>query len=262
MRVEIIPSDDIVAKVVALLPRDVTLTVTCLPQHGLEPTLRVSTQLAALGYDVIPHFSARLVASEAELATHLDRLADHDIRSLFVIGGDGAPNGGPFADGGQLLTAVRETWGKLANLGIAAYPEGHPAFNWEQGIELLLHKQSTADYAVTQLCFQAPVVADFLSEARAAGVVLPIWLGLPAAVNWRKLLAIGAKIGVGASLAFARKNSALQLLSAAHFAPQVFSAQVSVALTNRVDPELAAATPAGIHLYSFNDLRSLVASPA
>nr|WP_243848859.1 methylenetetrahydrofolate reductase [Lysinibacter cavernae] len=236
------------------------MTVTCLPQHGLEPTLRVSTQLADLGYDVIPHLSARLIVSEAELVAHLDRLADHGIRSLFVIGGDGPQHGGPFADGGELLCAVRENWGKLANLGIAAYPEGHPLFNREQGIDLLLHKQSTADYAVTQLCFQAPVVAEFLRDTAAAGVTLPVWIGLPAAVNWRRLVAIGTKIGVGASLAFARKNSALQLLSAAHFDPQVFSAEVTGALTNWANAESEIALPAGIHLYSFNDFRSLSTS--
>ena len=39
-RIEIIPSAGIVEQVQALVPLTTTLTVTCLPHHGIERTMR------------------------------------------------------------------------------------------------------------------------------------------------------------------------------------------------------------------------------
>ena len=49
-RIEIIPSEGIVEKVTAAVPLSTTLTITCLPHHGIERTMRTAVQLSVLGY--------------------------------------------------------------------------------------------------------------------------------------------------------------------------------------------------------------------
>jgi methylenetetrahydrofolate reductase (NADPH) len=48
LRLEIIPTDGIIPKVQAHVPAGSTLTVTCLPHHGLKPPCGPPFNLASL----------------------------------------------------------------------------------------------------------------------------------------------------------------------------------------------------------------------
>src|SRR5919112_4401950 len=88
VRIEIIPAQGIVEQVLALVPRTTTLSVTCLPHHGIERTMRTSVELSGAGYTVVPHLAARSISSRAEL-TEIVRACDAaGIGEVFVIGGD------------------------------------------------------------------------------------------------------------------------------------------------------------------------------
>jgi methylenetetrahydrofolate reductase (NADPH) len=65
-------------------------------------------------------------------------------------------------------------------IGVAAYPEKHPeAPNLAWDIDILLRKQAAgADYAVTQLFYDNEAYLRFATQARAAGVTIPIVPGL------------------------------------------------------------------------------------
>ena len=74
VRYEVIPTKTIEEKVVASVPRDVTVTVTASPSRGIEATVDLAIRLAGHGFTVVPHVSARLVRDKqhlAELAAHL-----------------------------------------------------------------------------------------------------------------------------------------------------------------------------------------------
>ena len=88
IRIEIIPSEGIVEQVTDLVPVTTTLTVTCLPIHGIERTMRTAVQLGVLGYTVIPHLAARSLRDRAELTRILRDCDAAGIGEVFVIGGD------------------------------------------------------------------------------------------------------------------------------------------------------------------------------
>ena len=67
-RYEVMPAAATEQAVLAWVPREVTVTVTASPVKGLEPTLALTERLAAHGYQVVPHLSARLVRDRAHLA--------------------------------------------------------------------------------------------------------------------------------------------------------------------------------------------------
>ena len=250
MRIEIIPTPDITAQVLSVLPRSATLTVTCLPRDGVRKTVDVAIELASLGYDVVPHLAARQISGEKQLRELLNRLDDAGTTSLFVIGGDGASTSGSFRSGGDLLRAIRDITGLRFTLGVAGYPEGHPAMSIDETVGVLEQKQALADHVVTQLCFDTASLISYLRLLDTVGITLPVWLGVPGTIRLRRLLAIAAKIGVGPSLSFARKGQNLRLMSAANFDSGSFRERLTSSARDAGVPF------AGFHLYSFNDFGS------
>lgn len=244
-RVEIVPVPGIVEQVQRHLHPGSSVSVTALPSSSIRETVDVALQLAEAGYEAVPHLAAARIPGTRDLDSILSRLADSSVAELFLIGGDGAVEG-VFPDGGALLSEVRDRAGERFRLGVAAYPEGHPAFDVRHGIEVLRAKAAEADFAVTQLCFDGVAIGGFIRAAVAEGVRLPFWLGVPGRVGLTRLLRIAARIGVGPSLDFARKGSNLRLLG------RYDSASLREEALVHSGP--AASAIAGFHVYSFNAL--------
>jgi methylenetetrahydrofolate reductase (NADPH) len=85
-------------------------------------------------------------------------------------------------------------------------------------------------------------------------VTLPVHLGLPGAVDVRRLLRIAARIGVGGSLRYLGKNrQLLRLLFRRSFTPERLLRSLGPALA---DPETDVRA---IHLFTFNQVEATVA---
>ena len=85
-----------------------TVTVTASPARGLDATLDLTERLAARGYRVVPHLSARLVADDAHLAAIVARLLACGVDDVFVPAGDADPPAGQFDSALSLLTRLTE----------------------------------------------------------------------------------------------------------------------------------------------------------
>jgi methylenetetrahydrofolate reductase (NADPH) len=245
-RLEIIPTDGIVSKVQAHVPPGSTLTVTCLPHHGIKATMEASVQLGLLGYNVIPHLAARSLESRAQLAGILRDCEAAGITEVFTIGGDAPHAAGPYNNSGRLMEDIADMTGGNFAVGVAGYPEGHPSHNELHMLDALLEKQHLASNVVTQMCFSAQRISWYAELLRREGVDLPIWAGVAGAVPRAKLIALATKIGVGPSLKFLNRKGPLarRLLNAGSYSSQSLISELSAAR-----PALA-----GIHLYSFNSL--------
>ncbi|WP_053057994.1 methylenetetrahydrofolate reductase [Rubrobacter aplysinae] len=191
------------------LPRGAQITVTCSPTLGQENTLELSERLAQSGFRVVPHLSARLVQSREHLQNILHRLDAAGMQEIFVVGGDAREPVGPFYSAATLLHEMSGLDHGVERIGVTAYPESHPLIGDEELVEALREKQQFAHYAVTQICFDSSVVASWLSGLRERGVELPVYVGLPGAVERKKLLSISMKIGVGDSARFLKKQAGL-----------------------------------------------------
>jgi methylenetetrahydrofolate reductase (NADPH) len=183
----------------------------------------------------------------------LDRCRLAGISSAFVIGGD-AKDRGALHDGLALLRAIEELGNPFTSVGVAGYPEGHPAIPEEHLIDALLAKQEHATHVTTQMTFDGDAIASWIDRIRGAGVTLPVHVGLPGAVKMRRLLRIAARIGVGGSLRYLRKNRQLiQLLFRKTFTSDRLLRSLGPTLT---DPE---ANIAALHVFTFNHVQETVA---
>jgi methylenetetrahydrofolate reductase (NADPH) len=253
LRIEIIPSEGIVEQVMAKLPPATTLTVTCLPHHGIERTMRAAVQLSVLGYQVIPHLAARSLQSRAELTGILRECSAAGIGEVFVIGGDRKKPAGIYESALPVLEDIAQYSGGMMRAGVAGYPEGHPLVGPVDLLDALLAKQHLASNIVTQMCFSAPKILDYAALLRREGVELPVWAGVAGSVPRTKLISLGTQIGVGSSLKFLSSKGTLarKLLSGDRYSPDSLVSEL----------ESQPANVAGIHLYSFNSLDSLPGGP-
>lgn len=249
-RYEVLPLDGIEEQVLEHVPRDVTLTVTASPTKGLEPTLALAARLRGHGYAVVPHLSARLVESRDHLAEVISRVGEMGVRDVFVVAGDAHEPHGPFAGAAALLAAMAELGHPFEEVGITGYPESHPLIDDETTIAAMFEKQPYATYVTSQVCFDPKVTARWIEAVWARGTRLPVLVGIPGVVTRTKLLRVSARIGIGDSLRFLRKNSSFagRFLRPGGFSPDPLVDGLGALLT---DPEHKVA---GFHIFTFNDL--------
>ncbi|HET9671296.1 MAG TPA: methylenetetrahydrofolate reductase [Actinomycetota bacterium] len=248
---ELIPLRDVLQRVAAL-PDGAATTVTASPTHGIEATVELCEQLVARGHEATPHLAAHMFRDRTHLADVLDRCRDLGLRSAFVIGGD-AKDRGEFHDGLFLLRAMEELGHPFTTLGVAGYPEGHPAIPEERLIAALVDKQEHATYVTTQMTFDGGAIRSWIGRIRAAGVRLPIHVGAPGAVRLRRLLRVAARIGVGGSLRYLRKNrQILQLIVPRTYTADRMLRSLGASL---IDP---AADIRALHLFTFNQVEETV----
>jgi methylenetetrahydrofolate reductase (NADPH) len=234
------------------LPTDAKVAVTCSPGKGIESTLQFSERLLQCGFRVVPHIAARLVAGRAHLEEIVGWLDEHGLREIHVIGGDAKEPAGPYASAFQLLGAMAQLKHGIEEIGIGGYPEGHPMISDQELDRALLDKQPFASYIVTQLCFDAGAILGWISYIRHRGVRLPVYVGLPGAVDRKKLLRVSLKVGVGDSVRFLKKQTGLvgMLLKPGGYSPDE--------LVERLAPYAGDEhyDIVGLHLYTFNQVES------
>ncbi len=239
---------------VAALPAGARVSVTASPSRGLEPTVAMAEALAAAGFAVAPHLSARLVRDENHLGEVLERAAAAGITRAVVIGGD-ANVPGDFPDAVMLLEAMAAIGHPFTSIGVAGYPEGH-AFIPDDALAAALEaKQLHATHVITQLGFDPGAIAAWIVRARAAGITLPVHVGTAGVAPLLKLARIATRIGIGDSIRFVTRQHGLlgALARPGGYAPDEFLTGLAPVL---LDPS---ARIEALHVYTFNQVASFEA---
>jgi methylenetetrahydrofolate reductase (NADPH) len=234
------------------VPPQAPVTVTASPRHGIDVSVRAAEWLAVHGHDVCPHLAARSIRDRAHLADVLARLRGAGIRKVFVVGGDGEAVG-PFRDGLALLQALEPFGGWLEEIGVPAYPEGHPAIPDGVLLDDLRAKQRYAHTMTTQMSFKPAAVSAWIDRMRGEGIALPIHLGVPGVLPLRKLMAVGARIGVADSTRYLLKNRALLgHLAGGAFGPDALLAELAPTLAD------TNANVQALHMFTMNQVAETV----
>jgi methylenetetrahydrofolate reductase (NADPH) len=248
-RFEVLPLDGIEQEVRANLATDVKVTVTASPRKGLDATVELTERLVRAGYGVVPHLSARLVRDRAHLDEVLDRLLAVGVRELFVPAGDAEAPAGEFDGAAALLEAMGPRRGEFIEIAITGYPESHHLISDEETIRAMFAKAPMATHIISQICFDAQTIVDWIAKVRARGTDLPIWIGMPGSIDYVKLMRISMKLGLGESARFLRQHTNwVSRLLTRRFKPDRLLDELAPAVT---DPALRVA---GFHLYTFNEV--------
>ena len=248
---EIIPVPGIEDKVDPL-PSDMYLAVTCSPTKGVDETLDLSEKLIGKGFKVTPHIASKCVSDEKHLEVIIKKLDQLGIESIFVPGGDRPEPMGDFKNASDLLRALKKLGHNLNKIGMAAHPEGHPDVNDKILMEALDEKKDLADFIVTQMCFDAEILNDWMTQIHKKGIQLPVWVGLPGVIERGRLLKTSLRIGVGDSLRFLRKKSqvATELMKSSIYNPNDLLRDITE------QNDINTSNLAGYHIYCFNQIET------
>jgi len=246
---EIIPLKNVTDQFLFLEPGE-RVAVTASPGQGQDTTIDVAVDLARRGFEPVAHLSARLLRDRGHLQDVARRLSNEQISRAFVVGGDGEATGF-YSDGLALLEAIHSFPNGPSEIGIPGYPDGHPKISTAGLMDSLLEKQRFAHYVTTQMCFDPAAIVSWIHEIRAAGVVLPVHVGIPGATSLSRLLSVSAKIGVGTSVRFLAKHSGVgNLVRRGSYAPDRLLDDLGPTFR---DPSCGVSR---VHLYTFNQVDS------
>lgn len=182
------------------------IAITFLPHEDMDARIAAATDVRELGFEPMPHLSARRIASHEELEQTVRRtVAEAGAKRFFLVAGDPPVPAGPFADTMALLkTGLFEANGVQA-IGIAGHPEDHPAMDEQRRWEVLEEKRAEitrrgmATLIVTQFGFDAAPFLCWLKELRDRGIDCPVRIGVPGPAGIKTLLRYAAHCGVSAS---------------------------------------------------------------
>jgi len=176
----------------------------------IEDMVATAKRLTGDGFAVMPHFPARIIASKDVLSEWVKMYADVGVSQALLLAGGLDKPVGDFHSSMQLLeTGVFDKAG-FANLHVAGHPEGNKdidpdgsdknvseALHWKQSFS----ERTDAKMAIaTQFAFEADPVIEWVNAINAAGVDLPVHIGIAGPAKLQTMIKFALACGVGASV--------------------------------------------------------------
>jgi methylenetetrahydrofolate reductase (NADPH) len=191
--------------------------------------------------------------TRAELEAILDSYAAEGIQHVMLLRGD--PSEGPRApwtptEGGLTyaleLVELAHSRGDF-RIGVAAFPEGHPsAESRDADADVLVAKaHAGAEFAVTQMFFNAADYFDLVDRVRARGVDIPILPGIMPILNLNAIRRQGELIGTDVP------DPVVARIAAHDGDPAAMRAE-GIALAAELCEELLEGGAPGLHFYTLN----------
>jgi methylenetetrahydrofolate reductase (NADPH) len=234
------------------------VAVTFLPGEEAEARVEAAKAVRALGFEPMPHFSARRITSREAFERYLEAVvSEAGVKRCFVIAGDPPEAEGPFEDSSALIgTGAFERAGIQA-IGVGGHPEGHPNMTQQQCWDVLqskcvdIERRGMAPLIVTQFAFDADGLLDWMKQLRERGIEAPVRLGVPGPAGIKTLLRFASRCGVGASASVMAKYG----LSITNLLGSAGPDKLVDALAAGMGPEHG---PVRLHFYPFGGLKRTV----
>ncbi len=200
----------------ALLPRGTRVYIAHIEGTPIEDMVATARRIAREGFDVMPHFPARIIPDKATLADWIARYrGEAGVRQALLLGGGVSTPAGEFDSSMQLIeTGLFDGFDRLH---VAGHPEGNKDIDKDGGDAIVMRalswkqaysERSDARMAIaTQLCFDAEPVIAWANRLSAAGVKLPVHIGVAGPAKLQTLIKYAISCGVGPSLHVLQKRA-------------------------------------------------------
>jgi methylenetetrahydrofolate reductase (NADPH) len=156
-----------------------------------DRTFDTVEEIRAAGLPAAPHLSC-IGSTKARVREILARYQAVGIHRIVALRGDlpsGMAEPGELRHANELVEYIRAQTGDWFHIEVAAYPEYHPqAKSPKDDLANFRRKADAgADAAITQFFFNADAYENFVAEARAAGITIPIIPGIMPIASFSKL---------------------------------------------------------------------------
>ncbi|MCZ7655267.1 MAG: methylenetetrahydrofolate reductase [NAD(P)H] [Rhodocyclaceae bacterium] len=214
-----------------------------------DRTLETVLEIQAEGHPAAPHLSC-IGSTQENVRAVLARYRDAGIRRIVALRGDlpsGMADPGAFRYANELVEFIRKETGDWFHIEVAAYPEYHPqAKSPRDDLENFRRKvEAGANSAITQYFYNADAYDQFVDQAQALGVSVPIVPGIMPIANFSKIARFSDACGTEIPRWMRKKFESFGDDSAS---VRSFGLDVITALCERL---LANGAP-GLHFYTLN----------
>ncbi|RWX75035.1 methylenetetrahydrofolate reductase [Neorhizobium lilium] len=202
----------------SLLPSGTRVYIAHIDGTPIEDMVETARRLHDDGFPVMPHFPSRIIPSAAILEDWIKRYRNEaGVDQALLLGGGVSTPAGDFHSSMQLIeSGLFDRYG-FKRLHVAGHPEGNKDIDLDGGTRLvdealmlkqLYAERTDAQLAITtQFAFDAKPVIAWAERIAAAGIKLPIHLGIAGPTKLQTLLKFAISCGVGPSISVLQRRA-------------------------------------------------------
>ena len=201
-----------------ILPQNTRVYIAHIEGVSIEEMVETAKRLSSEGFNVMPHFPARIIKDKDTLENWIQRYQDEAgiEQALLLAGGVSRPYGS-FESSMQLIeTELFEKY-NFKHLHFAGHPEGNKdidhdnsnknvdsALSWKQKFK----ERTDINLALTtQFCFEANPVIEWADSLVKNGIDIPVHIGVAGPAKLQALIKFSIACGVGPSLRVLQKRA-------------------------------------------------------
>ena len=202
----------------ALLPAGTRVYIAHIEGTPIDDMVATARRLAADGFDVMPHFPARVIADKATLGDWIARYqGEAGVDQALLLAGGVKKPAGDFHSSMQLVESELFDKAGFKRLHFAGHPEGNrdidpdgsmknvmQALEWKQEY----YERSGLEMALaTQFAFEAKPIIAWVETLAKAGITIPVHIGIAGPAKLQTLIRFAIACGVGPSLKVLQKRA-------------------------------------------------------
>ena len=201
-----------------LLPQDTRVYVAHIEGTPINEMIETAKRLTDEGYNVMPHFPARIIESKEVLVNWINRYKNEaGVKDALLLAGGVNQPYGEFHSSMDLLDTGEFDKAGFKNLHVAGHPEGNmdidtdgktknvdSAISWKQEFS----QKTDANMAITtQFCFESGPVIEWADRMASMGIDIPIHIGVAGPAKLQTMIKFSMACGVGASLRVLKRRA-------------------------------------------------------
>ncbi|RZO40935.1 MAG: methylenetetrahydrofolate reductase [Rhodobacteraceae bacterium] len=201
-----------------LLPQNTRIYIAHIEGTPINEMVDTAKRLSQEGYNVMPHFPARIIENKKVLIDWINRYKNEaGVKDALLLAGGVNHPYGDFHSSMDLLDSGEFDKAGFTNLHVAGHPEGNmdidqdgstknvdSAISWKQEFS----KRTDAKMAMaTQFCFESGPVIEWADRMASIGVDIPIHIGVAGPAKLQTMIKFSMACGVGASLRVLKRRA-------------------------------------------------------
>jgi len=201
-----------------LLPQNTRIYIAHIEGTPIHEMVDTAKRLSQEGYNVMPHFPARIIENKKVLIDWINRYKNEaGVKDALLLAGGVNHPYGDFHSSMDLLDSGEFDKAGFTNLHVAGHPEGNmdidqdgstknvdSAISWKQEFS----KRTDAKMAMaTQFCFESGPVIEWADRMASIGIDIPIHIGVAGPAKLQTMIKFSMACGVGASLRVLKRRA-------------------------------------------------------
>ena len=200
-----------------LLPVKTNVYIAHLDNIDFNDMLSTAKRLLNEGYNVTPHFPARMIKDRQTLEDWIKKYSDCGVNNCLLIAGNQKKPFGEFSSSVDLIRTGFFDKYSFKNIYVAGHPEGNKDIDKDGGnkniLKYLLWKNefsqnTNANVSITsQFCFDSKTIIDWIKDLQKNNIDLPVNIGIPGPAKLQTMIKFAISCGVGPSLKVLEKKA-------------------------------------------------------